>query len=135
MGRITTVWMVHARTGLNGLKGKLSIEDAKVVFHPETTRTGDTILRFDEIRKVIRRHGTPVIEMHVSSSRVPGLIGFYFVQPPDLTERVEAGLNPFKRHSARKAAIRKLRLGNKLKKDEIDGWLEAVEQARTGGSN
>ena len=131
MARVTTVWMVHARTGMNGLKGQLSIEDQSLAFHPESTRTGDTIIGFEEIRRVVRRHGTPVLEVHARSARAPGVIGFYFIKPPDLTERADAGLNPFKRHAARKAAIRKLRLGNRLKKDQIDLWFESIEEART----
>jgi hypothetical protein len=130
MARTATVWMVHARTGLNGLKGKLSLEGSSLVFHPETTRTGDTVVGLEEITSVKRVRGSPVMEVRIQSSRIPPLVGFYFVQPPDLTERFEAGLNPFKRQFARKTALRKLRLGHTLKKDEIEGWVRTIEEAR-----
>lgn len=126
-----TVWMVHARTGLNGLKGTLSLGRGKLLFHPETTRTGDTVVALADVKRVRRAWGTPVLEVYTDSDRHPPVVAFYFVQPPDLSRRHDS-VNPVRRFAARREALRKLRLGNSMKKAEVDGWARAIEEARKG---
>jgi hypothetical protein len=121
----TTVWMVHARTTLDGVKGVLSLEDRALVFRPEGGRSAETVIPLSEIRKVGRAPGSPVLEVHPVVPGGPSVIGFYFVQPPSLATPTE-GFRLFSRYLARRRAIVKLRGGNAMKRREVEAWVGAV---------
>lgn len=125
--------MVHARTGLNGLKGKLSLEDRELVFRPETNRTGETRFSLGEIRKARRVRGSPILEIALSGSRrevaiAPSPIGFYFIKPPSLDETQVSTV--LRRRTVRKRALTTLRMANATKKNEVIGWVEAIRRAQ-----
>jgi hypothetical protein len=122
--------MVHARTALTGVKGMLLLEEDELVFRPHRKGAGDTRVRVDLIRRVHRVRGTPILEIYPNGTSLPTVVGFYFVEPPkigaDPTDTPYAALNPFRAHSGRRTALRRLRLANSEKKDEVQAWVEAL---------
>jgi hypothetical protein len=134
MPKASTVWMVHARTGLMGVKGSLDLDGRVLVFHPDNVSRGDTRIPLDRIRRSRRIRGTPILEIYPESANVPGVIGFYFVEPPKLGSTTDtttpmSAMNPFRRHAGRRAALRKLRLANAQKKAEVQNWVERLHRA------
>jgi hypothetical protein len=132
MAATTTVWMVHARTGITGIKGSLALEGPILVFHPESTSYGDTRVPVDAIRRSRRVRGTPILEIYPRVPNVPNVIGFYFVQPPKIAASGDpvtpmGAMNPFRRHAGRRAALRKLRLANTEKKAEVQRWVDRLQ--------
>src|SRR6266498_3810920 len=63
--RVSTVWMVSARTGLEGRKGQLTLKDRALVFVPESDRYGDSVFMLVDIARVRRARGSPVLEIHL----------------------------------------------------------------------
>jgi hypothetical protein len=130
MPSTSVVWMVHARTALTGVKGMLLIEQDDLVFRPQLKGAGDTRVRVELIRRVHRVRGTPILEIYPNGTTLPTVLGFYFVEPPkiggDPTDTPYAALNPFRAHSGRRNALRRLRLANSGKKDEVQGWVEEL---------
>lgn len=131
MARASKVWMIHARTGLNGIRGTLTLEGQDLLFRPESLQEGETVLRVSEVKKVHRVRGSPILEISVRSASLPPIVGFYFVKPPSLKDDYQT-LNFLQRNSARKKALNALRTANAFKKDEIERWVEAIREARPG---
>jgi hypothetical protein len=132
MAEATTVWMVHARTGLEGVKGILALEDRVLVFRPAGGRSAETVIPVDDIRRVRRAPGSPVLEVQTAITGAPPIIGFYFVKPPPLSPPRE-GYRPFGRFLARRRAIASLRAGNAAHRQDVEIWVEAVLAAQQGG--
>jgi hypothetical protein len=130
MPQSTTVWMVHGRTPLDGVKGMLSLQDRAIVFVPEGGRSSDTVLPVASIGKVGRARGTPVLEVATDLPNAPSVIGFYFVQPPPLAEPA-GGLKVLDKFLAKRQAVIKLRVGSATKRDEVDLWVSAIKMAQT----
>jgi hypothetical protein len=133
MGKPSTVWMVHARTAMTGVKGALDLEDGVLVFRPESVSRGDTRIPVATIKRSRRVHGTPILEVYPTSEALPTVIGFYFVEPPRIGHADEpttpmSAMNPFRKHAGRRAALRKLRLANGMKKDEVQTWVERLSR-------
>jgi hypothetical protein len=127
-----TVWMVHARTGLAGVKGTLHLEDRVLVFRPAGGRSAETVIPARDVRKVRRAPGSPVLEVETSISGAPPIIGFYFVKPPPLTPPTE-GYRPFGRFLARRRAIATLRGGNAAHREDVETWVVAVRNVQGEG--
>jgi hypothetical protein len=125
------VWMVHARTPFDGVRGALSVDDRAVQFRPDSERLADTVIPFDRIRKVRRALGSPVLEVEISINDAPPVIGFYFVKPPTLNQPTE-GYRPFGRFLTKRKAIAKLRAGNHARKQEVDAWVDRLRAGRRG---
>jgi len=125
MEEASTVWMVHARTTLDGVKGVLSLEQRALVFRPDGGRSAETVIPLADVRRVRRAPGSPVLEVRVGIGGSPSVIGFYFVQPPPLSPPTE-GFRLFSRYLARRRAIVKLRGGNAVKRREVEQWVRAV---------
>jgi hypothetical protein len=132
MPEASTVWMVHARTTLDGVKGVLTLEQRAVMFRPEGGRSAETVIPVTDVRRVARAPGSPVLELRVDIAGSPSVIGFYFVQPPSLSSPTE-GFRLFSRYLARRRAITKLRAGNAAKRREVERWVNAVRSAQQGG--
>lgn len=126
-GRVSTVWMVSARTGLEGMKGKLAMRDRALVFQPESDRYGEIVFRPDDIRRVRRARGSPVLEIHLDEPRAPRIVGFYFVKPPPM-RLPDDKFRLFPRYMARRSAITELRKGNILRREEMLEWYDEIER-------
>jgi hypothetical protein len=129
MDEATTVWMVHARTGLEGVKGTIALEGGALVFRPSGGRSSETVIPVGEIRRLRRARGSPVMEVEISIAGAPPIIGFYFVKPPPLTPPTE-GYRPFGRFLARRRAIASLRAGNAARREDVEVWVDAVRAAQ-----
>lgn len=125
MADASTVWMVHARTTLDGVKGVLSLEQQALVFRPDGGRSAETVIPLVDVRRVRRAPGSPVLEVRVAIPGSPPVIGFYFVEPPPLAPPTE-GFRLFSRYLARRRAIVKLRGGNAMKHRVVEQWVRAV---------
>lgn len=124
-----TVWMVHGRTSMAGVKGTLSLGDRALVFLPEGGRSAETVLPVTSIRRVGRARGTPVLELAVDMPNAPSVIGFYFVQPPPLA-RPGGGLRVLDKFLAKRQAVIRLRVGSATKREEVDLWVSAIREAQ-----
>jgi len=129
MAEPSTVWMVHARTTLDGVKGVLSLEGRALVFRPEGGRSAETVLPLSDVRRVSRAPGSPVLEVRLAMTGGPSIIGFYFVQPPSLAPPTQ-GFRLFSRYLARRRAIGKLRSGNAVKRREVAQWVQTIRGAQ-----
>src|SRR5438552_438872 len=87
----STVWMVHAFTGMAGRKGTLSTGERGLTFRPEASRWSETEFPFADIKRARRVLGSPVLEIAISRQGVPPLVGFYFIKPPDLPGEEDTG--------------------------------------------
>jgi hypothetical protein len=125
--RVSTVWMVHALTGQQGVKGELALEDDAVVFRPAVPGVGAHVFRFDQIKKARRAWASPVIELQLQIPQGLPVVGFYFIPPPSLEPPPTARFS-FKRR-ARRRAVAELSQGNAEKRQEVDRWHELIRQA------
>jgi hypothetical protein len=130
MARTSTVWMVHARTGLDGIKGRLAMEDSRLVFRPESSAAGESVFEAGRLRRVRRARWSPVLEIYPIAEALPPVVAFYFVEPPSLVDR--EGLNFLQRRTARRKAMNTLRRANASKKNEVERWVEAIRFAGGG---
>jgi hypothetical protein len=131
MPQASRVWMLHARTGLNGIKGTLAIDGTRLVFRPESPMAGESVFEMSDLRRVRRVRGSPILEIYPGSQALPPVVGFYFVKPPSLTEPYDS-LNFIDRRKARKRAMNTLRGANALKKGEVERWVGAIRSAGGG---
>ena len=122
-----TVWMVHALTGRNGIKGDISVESRSVVFRPADGRSAVEIFRFEQIRKVKPFRGSPVMELRLQIPDGLPVVAFYFMKPPSL-EPPEGARFATKGRSRRKA-VAALYRGNAERRDEIEALVQELERA------
>jgi hypothetical protein len=126
-GKPTTVWMVHALTSKQGAKGELALQNGAVVFRPSEPGVGEHVFRFDQIKKVRRAWGSPVIELLLRIPQGLPAVAFYFVKPPSLEPPPTARF-AFK-WRARRAAATQLAYGDSAKREEVDRCAEQIRQA------
>jgi hypothetical protein len=125
MPHSSAVWMVHSRTSMEGVKGRLTLDERAVVFVPEGGRASETVLPLGSINRVRRARGTPVLEVAVELPNAPSMIGFYFIEPPPLAQ-TGAGLKVVDKFLTKRRAVIKLRVGGTTKRDEVDRWVQAI---------
>jgi hypothetical protein len=129
MGQTSTVWMVHGRTRLAGVRGTLSLRDRALLFVPDGGRASETVLPVSLIVRAHRARGTPVLEVSVDLPNAPSVIGFYFVEPPALAQP-GSGLKVVEKFMAKRQAVIKLKVGNTAKRDEVERWVRAIQSAQ-----
>ncbi len=125
----STVWMVSARTGLDGRKGQLVLEQRSLVFQPESDRFGGTAIQLTDIKRIRRAKGSPVLEIHLELPDTPRIIAFYFMKPPPM-RLPDDRFRLFPRYFARRSAIADLRKGNAMRREEMIEWYEEIERER-----
>ena len=124
----TTVWMVHKQTGLQGVRGELILEDRRLIFRPEIRGAkpdllGETVFPLDEVKSAGHALGSPVLELRVKVEGLPPVILFYFSKPPDI---YSSPLGNPRTHGAQYLTTSNIVYG-----EEIAGWVEAIDEART----
>jgi hypothetical protein len=136
----SVVWMIHAGTTRDGVRGRLSINSTALVFRSESKRRSDLIhmgeksFPLEQIKKARRVRGSPVLEVRFHAPNYPRVIGFYFTQPPSLTTP-EGGVVPFqtlRKHAVKRQAVMTLQRANAEKKAEVSEWAEAISRAKQG---
>jgi hypothetical protein len=127
--RTSTVWMVHSGTDTSGVKGDLSLDPRGVVFTPRQAIPADeTVFDLDDVTRVRRVRGSPILELRMRRSITPKVVGFYFVQPPSLEAQRDSAMMTGRR-MRREAAVSLFKL-NPVKREEVAWWVEAIKQAR-----
>jgi hypothetical protein len=132
-GWSSPVWMVNVRTGTSGSKGRLRLEASALLFRPEAGNGEPTSIPFSEIRRVRRVLGSPVLEVQLRPGSGPRIMGFYFIRPPKMAPA--RGMLSFRNRYTRKAATERLREWNRVKKDEIAGWVGMIRSALEGSGS
>jgi hypothetical protein len=125
----STVWMVSARTGLDGRKGRLLLQEQALVFQPESDRFGANVFQLGDVRRIRRARASPVLEIHLDLPDTPRIVAFYFVQPPPM-RLPDDKFRLFPRYFARRSAIAQLRKGNAMKREEVIEWIGDIERAQ-----
>jgi hypothetical protein len=128
-GEAQQVWMVHARTGMDGVPGSLTLAEGAIVFQPAGGKSAETVLPLSAIVLVKRAPGSPVLQVNLELTGAPKVIGFYFTRPPDISKRAE-GFKMFQRYLARRRAIGDLRRGNVARGDEVSEWVARIRAAK-----
>jgi hypothetical protein len=123
-----TVWLVSRETGQLGWQGTLTLESETLAFRPED-RGAPRVFQFDQIRKVHRVLGSPVLELVLAPTAPQRLVGFYFVRPPNLEPAKTTTPRPLQKRTARKRAILTLRAANDRKVEDIRTWVGAIRRA------
>lgn len=124
-----TVWLVSRETGQLGWQGTLTLESETLAFRPEDGGA-PRVYQFDQIRKVHRVLGSPVLELVLAPTAPQRLVGFYFVRPPNLEPSSKSTTpRPLQKRTARKRAILTLRAANDRKVEDIRTWVGAIRRA------
>jgi hypothetical protein len=120
------VWMVSRETGQQGWEGTIRVDGDAVVFAP-LDGGAPRSFPLDEIRRVHRVVGSPVLELKMAPPAQHRLVGFYFIRPPTLNTEPGARI---KKRQARRHAILSLRVANQAKRDEIRDWVVLIRRAK-----
>jgi hypothetical protein len=120
------VWLVSGETGQQGWAGTIRVDDEAVVFAP-LDGGAPRLFPLDEIKRVHRVVGSPVLEMKMAPNAPHRLVGFYFVRPPTLNQEPGARM---KKRAARRHAILTLRVANQGKRNEIRDWVVVIRRAK-----
>jgi hypothetical protein len=127
--RAQQVWMIHTRTGMDGVEGTLVLTDDALVFEPMGGKSAETVLPLRALAHIKRAVGSPVLEVSVELPNAPKRIGFYFMKPPQLADKNE-GFRLFQRYLAKRRAIGLLRRGNVDRGQEVSRWVQRVRAAK-----
>ena len=122
------VWMVSRETGQQGWAGIIRLDRDVFTFQP-LDGGAPRSFPLEDIRKVHRVVGSPVLEVKMAPGAQIRLVGFYFIPPPNL--QTEPGAR-FKKRTARRRAILTLRVANQGKRNEIRDWVVAIRRAKAG---
>jgi hypothetical protein len=120
------VWMVSRETGQEGWAGIIKLDGDAFMFLP-LDGGAPRSFPLDEIRKIHRVVGSPVLEIKMAPTAQHRLVGFYFIRPPTLSTEPGARM---KKRSARRHAILTLRVANEAKRNEIRDWVAAIRRAK-----
>jgi hypothetical protein len=128
----STVWMIHAGTSKDGVKGRLTFSPDGLVFRPVQANPGaERVFALARIRRAHRVMGSPVLELNLQPAGPgPRAVGFYFVQPPSLEAQSDSGFLGRRRLSS-DAAVTLFRW-NSVKKAEVSRFVEAIRAAKRG---
>jgi hypothetical protein len=148
MPRAVTVWEVELGRpeSPEEVKGTLELSHRDLIFTPRDEARSTVRIPLDEIAKVKRLRGSPVLLVVRETAAGPERTAFYFAQPPPMIpregERLERGrgISAFRNpaRQARRDNISYLGLMNRENKATLKEWVRAVEtaagRARSGTS-
>lgn len=120
-----TAWLV--RPGIDrSRRGTLVLDQEGLTF---TAEDGERMgMSRDDLERVRRLRGTPVLEVRCRRHEQSVLLLFYFVEPPPMGEPPVLP-RPGGRRAGRVTAIRRLRAGNRRLKPLVERWARAVGEA------
>jgi len=128
----STVWMIHAGTSKDGVKGRLALSPEGLIFRPaQTNPAAERVFSFSRIRRAHRVMGSPVLELNLQPGGTgPRVVGFYFVQPPSLEAQADSSFMG-RRRLRRDSAVTLFRW-NSVKKAEVSRFAQAIRAAKRG---
>jgi hypothetical protein len=128
----STVWMIHAGTSKDGVKGRLALTPEGLVFRPVQSNPGaERVFPLSRIRRAHRVMGSPVLELSLQPQGTgPRVVGFYFAQPPSLEAQADSGFLGKRR--LRRDAVVTLFRWNSVKKAEVSNFVDAIRAAKRG---
>jgi hypothetical protein len=141
-----TVWAVELEKDarLEDVKGTLRLAEEGLVFTPRDEGRPEARIALDEIAKVRRLRGSPVLMVVRSTPAGERRTAFYFAQPPPIavitgeaierpkTRSISDLRNP--RRKARRQNVSYLGVMNREKKQAVTEWVRAVRAAIANGS-
>jgi hypothetical protein len=138
----TTVWAVDLlREPKKDRQGTLSLQPEHLVFEPRAQGAAVIRIPLRSIKKARRLRGSPVLLVVHERNGTNVEVAFYFVQPPPLEPVLGQGERPtpfsFGRASKRRARrqnVGYLGFSGRDKRQEIQGWARAVNEAMAGGN-
>lgn len=128
-----TVWAVDLiRDPKSDVKGTLSLGEGSIDFRADDG--GELSIAFDDVRKVRRLRGSPVLMLVHDRGGVRERTAFFFVQPPPLdrptTEPTRVSLIPGSaKRRARRQNVGYLEMGNRARRDTVVAWESKVRAA------
>jgi hypothetical protein len=137
--RAVTVWEVELGKpeGSEEVKGMLELSRRDLIFTPRDETRPTVKIPLDEITKVKRLRGSPVLMVLRETAAGLERTAFYFAQPPPIgairgesTER-RTGISVFRnpKRQARRDNIGYLGLMNRENKAALKEWVRAVDAA------
>ena len=140
-----TVWAVELEKDarLEDIKGTLRLAEGALVFTPRDEGRPEARIPVEEVLKVRRLRGSPVMMVVRSSPDGERRTAFYFVQPPPIgviigeaverpqTRSISDLRNP--RRKARRDNVGYLGVMNREKKATLAEWVRAVREAIKSG--
>jgi hypothetical protein len=140
-----TVWAVELEKDarLEDVKGTLRLAEGALVFTPRDEWRPEARIPMEEVTKVSRLRGSPVLMVVRSSPGGQRRTAFYFVQPPPIGVIVGEAIerpqsrsisdlrNP--RRKARRENVSYLGVLNREKKQTLRAWVRAVRSAIENG--
>jgi hypothetical protein len=121
------VCMVHARTGWDGISGRLSLEESRLLFRPRYGGMGgETVIALANVKRVRHLRGKPVLELRLHPGGLPRRVTFHFMQPVTRTARPRTRW--FWRSSWRRDELKRVPVGGK-QLEEVDRWVELIRGA------
>jgi hypothetical protein len=137
--RAVTVWEVELGKpeSPQEVKGTLELSHRDLIFTPRDENRSTVKIPLEQIAKVKRLRGSPVLLVVRETAAGPERTAFYFAQPPPMipldggpAERGR-GLAAFRnpKRQARRDNISYLGLMNRENKATLKGWVRAVEVA------
>jgi hypothetical protein len=131
-----TVWAVELgpETALDDTKGTLELEGDALVFTPAVEGRGGIRIPLEQISRIRRLRGSPVLMVSRSAEGPTRRTAFYFAQPPPLgvllgkQEDHRPGLAGFRnpRRRARKENAQYLGTVNRDRRAVLTEWVRAV---------
>jgi hypothetical protein len=121
------VCMVHARTGWDGISGRLSLEESRLLFRPRYAGMGaETVIALADVKQVRHLRGKPVLVLRLRSGDLPRRVTFHFMQP--VTRTARSRTRWFRLSSWRRDELKQLPIGGK-QLEEVDRWVELIRRA------
>lgn len=145
MPKPVTVWAVELEKDarLEDVKGTLRLAEGALVFTPRDESRPEARIPMEEVMKVSRLRGSPVLMVVRSSPAGQRRTAFYFAQPPPIgvivgeaierpqTRSISDLRNP--RRKARRENVSYLGVLNREKKQTLREWVRAVRSAMNEG--
>ena len=133
------MWAVELGKGVqpDEIKGTLELGDDLLLFSPNEEARPAMRIALQDIAKVRRLRGTPVLMVERTTSAGSRKTAFYFAQPPPLAALMGApversvGFDRFRspKRKARRDNVGYLGLMNREKKSALTEWVRALKDA------
>jgi hypothetical protein len=123
-----TAWGVRIGVSDKDAKGRLSLGETELVFDL-ATEEGTLRIPLENITKVKRLRGSPVLVVDSREGEKVARFAFFFVKPPPLRRETHE-----RRGKVRRRAVTYLQTTNASHKEALKAWETAVQEATARSS-